>query len=181
MHEELEDLRLRLVHYVRRKFSNLRDIHHVAEDIVNQAFCQCIGAKSYTPDKLNFGYLATTCVHIAYETHEGEQREYPEADAQSDGIGETTEEQVLKQIDSVSFLQHFETLREVDAQTLYLRYFAQYTFAEIALHLDRKLSTILSIHRRALQKLKPRLSEHFTEGEAQYAYPAKRSNCVKFL
>jgi len=56
-------------------------------------------------------------------------------------------------------LASLDALREIERQILMLRYYEDCSFAEISRQTGVKLNTVLTIHYRALEKLRPRLSK----------------------
>lgn len=155
----MDELRHELICFIRRKFSNINDIFNLAEDIVHDAFLLIKDEKNY-----NFGYLSTTCVRLAY-------REYKRQKQQECGYIDIliSEDDVVRQVmeyESASeVMASLDTLREIERTILSLRYYEDFSFAEISRKTGVKLNTVLTTHYRALEKLRPRLSKFIEYNE----------------
>jgi len=149
----MEDLRRELVEYIRRKFHNLAGIRDLAEDMVQDAF-----AAVHDEQKLNFGYLAMVCVRLCYREYRRQQRQsvdYIDILISEDNVVD----EILAAERAEAVLASLDTLREIERQILRLRYYQDCSFAEIARRTGVKLSTVLTTHYRALEKLRPQLSK----------------------
>ena len=149
----MDVLRSKLIRFVRHKFSNLNNITDLAEDIVHDAFLQVKQESQY-----NFGYLSTVSVRLAYREYRRQKQ------VESNYIDLlVTEDDVVKQVmereNASEVLESLETLREIERKILTLRYYKDYSFAEISKQTGVKLNTVLTTHYRALEKLRPRLSK----------------------
>lgn len=155
---EWEELRENLVRYVKQKFYSRPQIRDLAEDIVNDTIAEVLPHR----EKCNFGYLSKACVHTAY-------RQFRKLDTDTrsartfDSLLEFVDEQdVVKEIidneDTAEILASLEVLKQIERVIVVQRYFGDYSFAEIAESNHINLNTVLSHHRRALEKLRPRLA-----------------------
>ncbi|HAP44036.1 MAG: hypothetical protein A2087_12875 [Spirochaetes bacterium GWD1_61_31] len=168
-------LRAELVKFVRRKFYSRPDIASMAEDIVQEAFlalCHSMGAATAPEagaDKRNFGYLSVVCLRIGYKYFKAydadhacrhEAPEWLELVAEGDFVAD-----LLRQDDTALVLASLETLKRLERLIVRQRYFGADTFAAIARRHGLKLNTVLSHHRRALEKLRSRLTGYFREEE----------------
>jgi len=149
----VEELRLELVSYIRRKFSNINNITDIAEDIVHDAFLLVKDDSGY-----NFGYLGAICVRLAYREYKRQKRQ------ETDYIDLLVSEddvvaQVMERESATEVLASLDTLREIERKILILRYYDDCSFAEISRKTGVKLNTVLTTHYRALEKLRPRLSK----------------------
>ena len=149
----MEELRHELVRYIRRKFYNLADIKDIAEDIVHDAFL-AVNDES----KCNFGYLSMVCIRLAYREYKRQKRQatdYIDLLVSEDDVVA----QVMAREEAGEVLASLDALREIERQILTLRYYEDCSFAEISRQTGVKLNTVLTIHYRALEKLRPRLSK----------------------
>jgi len=106
----------------------------------------------------NFGYLSTVCIRLAYREHKKQKRQdidYIDLLVSEDDVVE----QVMAREDATEVLASLDTLREIERKILTLRYYEDYSFAEISRQTGVKLNTVLTTHYRALEKLRPRLSK----------------------
>jgi len=149
----VEELRCKLVKYIRHKFSNLYNIAILAEDIVHDAFVLAKDESQY-----NFGYLQAVCIRLAYREYKRQKRQvtdYIDILIDEDDVVE----QVIEQEQASAVLASLDTLREIERKILTLRYYQDCSFAEISKQTGVKLNTVLTTHYRALDKLRPRLSK----------------------
>lgn len=149
----MEDLRRELVRYIRSKFQNIDDIANLAEDIVHDAYLLVSD-----DSKLNFGYLSTVCIRLAYREYKRQKNQ------ETDYIDLLVSEddvvlQVMEHEQAAAVLESLDTLREIERVILTLRYYEDCSFAEISRQTGIKLNTVLTTHYRALDKLRPRLSK----------------------
>lgn len=167
-----EDLRNQLVKYIQRKFTNIPDIYNLADDIVNEAWLKvtCRNNVSNGTDMsqlMNFGYLSMICIRLAY-------RLYREKHNQSlDTIDlliseQDVVEQIISHEQASLVLQSLDTLREIEKRIVMLRYYSDCSFAEISRKTGININTVLTMHRRALEKLRPRLSKILDYHEEYY-------------
>ena len=151
--ESLEELRNELVRYIKRKFSNLNNIADIAEDIVHDAF---LVAKN--EDHINFGYLSTVCIRLAYREYKRQKRQeidYVDLLISEDDVAV----QIMERELASDVLSSLDTLREIEKTILTLRYYEDCSFSEISKKTGIKINTVLTTHYRALEKLRPRLSK----------------------
>lgn len=146
-------LRNELIVYIRRKFHNIDGIYTLAEDIVQEAWL-----KISTPEQENFGYLSKVCVRLAYRLYK-KQRGQTEVSLVDLLVGEEdVTAQIIAHERASDVLTSLDTLREVERVIVVLRYYEDCSFAEISRRTGINLNTVLTVHRRALEKLRPRLS-----------------------
>ena len=151
----MEELRNELLRYIKRKFSNLQNITDIAEDIVHDGFLLV-----KNEDQINFGYLSTVCIRLAYREYKRQKRQ--EVDYVDLLISEDdVTEQIIEREKASEVLESLDTLRKVERTILTLRYYEDCSFAEISYITGIKLNTVLTTHYRALEKLRPRLSKLF--------------------
>lgn len=156
--DEWEELRAELVSFVRRKFYSRPSVAELAEDIVNQAFVETM----VNPEKCNFGYLSKVCIHAAYRYFKRSDQNDTMLLPFSDTLDFMDENDVVEEIiqseNSSEILASLQTLKEIERIVIWQRYYVDFSFAEIAEQNHIKLSTVLSHHRRALEKLRPHLT-----------------------
>ena len=149
----MDELRRELLRFIRYKFSNLNNIADLAEDIVHDAFLLVKNESQY-----NFGYLSTVAVRLAYREYKKQKRQ--EADYIDLLVSEDdVVTQVMERENASEVLASLDTLREIERKILTLRYYEDYSFAEISRQIGVNLNTVLTTHYRALEKLRPRLSK----------------------
>lgn len=110
-----------------------------------------------TESHYNFGYLSVVCVRLAYRAYKKQKRQetdYIDLLVSEDDVVQ----QVMEREDAAAILTSLDTLREIERTILTLRYYQDCSFAEISRKTNVKLNTVLTIHYRALEKLRPRLS-----------------------
>ena len=64
----MKELRSKLIQFVEIKFSNLSNICEHAEDVedvVDEAYLNCLKNKNYNEKNENYPYLAKVCTHLA--------------------------------------------------------------------------------------------------------------------
>ncbi|MCL2004299.1 MAG: sigma-70 family RNA polymerase sigma factor [Oscillospiraceae bacterium] len=172
--EGLEILRKELVSYIRRKFRTRRNIMDMADEIVNQAFLSVMKASGFREEQYNFGYMSTACIREAYKQFHRNDR-----DAEGTVSFELTAplidedsfvEEIEKAEDTRDILQSLQTLKQVEQIIIRERYFEDFSFREISEHHGINLNTVLSHHRRALEKLRPALAKYFPYRARKYHY-----------
>ncbi len=165
MAEDIKALRDALIKFIARKFSGRESILLHAEDIVDEAYSAVLAGASYSPDKENFGYLSVAALRVAYkywkgrDVEKGRRAPYSEALACVDS-GDFADELVRAE-DAGSVLDSLDCLKRIERTVIEQRYYGNYTFAEIAARNGINLNTVLSRHRRALERLRLNLSRYF--------------------
>jgi RNA polymerase sigma factor (sigma-70 family) len=153
---------------MRKKFYTRRNITDMAEDIVNQAFL------SVAEEKYNFGYMSAACIRIAYKAFHRNDR-----DAEFTVSYELTAplidedcfvEEIGRAEDTAAILKSLQTLKQIEQIIIRERYFSDFSFREISENHGINLNTVLSHHRRALEKLRPVLAKYFPERIPKYHY-----------
>lgn len=149
----MDQLRNDLIRFIKRKFTNLNNIADLAEDIVHDSFLLI-----KNEEHCNFGYLSTTCTRLAYREYKRQKRQ--ESDYIDILVSEDDVVQQIMEFEQASdVMASLDTLREIERMILSLRYYEDFSFAEISRKTGVKLNTVLTIHYRALEKLRPRLSK----------------------
>jgi len=177
-----------LLRFVRRKFSSFSDIELASEDIVGQAFLNVLRGGRGEELIGNFAYMSKVCERVAFRVYRSKRDAGARARA---GIeieavqGAEDQAQALLDGEAVEAIAtSLETLREIERIIVEQRYYRFSTFQEIARNTGIKLNTVLSHHRRALEKLRPRLAVYFdelVEGESGKAFGGSRGRIRKFF
>lgn len=155
---ELQELRQELRGYIKRKFYSRRNIVEVADDIVNQAFLD-VAAENY-----NFGYMSVACLRIAYKVfhrHDQDSRVLVDINAAPLIAEEHFVEEVEEAEDCAYIFESLQALKDIEQVIVRERYYGNYSFREISERHGIKINTVLSHHRRALEKLRPKFSKYF--------------------
>ena len=163
--ENFESLRSELVSYIRKKFYTRRNITGMADEIVNQTFLDVMKAAGYHDGQRNFGYMSTACIRTAYKLFHRN-----DLDADVTASFELTAplvdedgfvEEIEKAEDTALILASLQTLKQIERIIVKDRYYGEFSFREISERYGVNLNTVLSHHRRALEKLRPRLTRYF--------------------
>jgi RNA polymerase sigma-70 factor (ECF subfamily) len=164
-----ETLRDELVRFVRRKFSSHTHIAECADDIVNEAMLAVWRKAEGSPDKANFGYLSVACLRVAFKYFKARDAESVRVNVGSETLEVLSEDDfvadLMRHEDTSAVLASLEILKKVERVIVMQRYYGDVTFAQIAAQNGIKLNTVLSHHRRALEKLRPVLSRQFNFDE----------------
>lgn len=160
----IADLRRELLGYLRRKFYTRQNILDMVDDIVNQAFLDVAKSPEFSEDKYNFGYMSMACLRVAYRVFHRNDRD----------LGRLTSIETTALIDENHFVREIEqaedcayileslrALRQIEQIIVKERYYGSFSFREISERNGIKLNTVLSHHRRALEKLRPLLAGYF--------------------
>jgi DNA-directed RNA polymerase specialized sigma subunit, sigma24 homolog len=160
-------MRAELVAYVRRRFSNLRDIELASEDIVDESFALVLARGDGAALSRNFPYLAAVCSHVACGVYRGMKRDSlraPELESLDELAG--SDDPSLPALDAErarAIAESLGALRDIERAIVVQRYYGEASFAEISRATGVNLNTVLSHHRRALMKLKSLLAPYFEE------------------
>jgi len=177
--DNLEELRAELVGYIRRKFYTRRNITDMADEVVNAAFLNV--AKSANFDAgghYNFGYMSVACIRAAYRVFHRNDRDGRNTVPFELAAPLVDEDSFVDEIanadDTAFILQSLQTLKDVERVIVSERYYGGFTFREISERHNINLNTVLSHHRRALEKLRPVLAQYFDfRGDTDYHYGKK--------
>jgi RNA polymerase sigma factor (sigma-70 family) len=159
--ESMENLRARLVAYVRKKFYTRRGIANVADDIVNQAFLSVAASPRFTAELYNFGYMSKACIRGAYKVFHQSGDEGSRLVTLSMAVPLIDEdcfvEEIVQAEDTAAVVASLQILKDVEQVIIRERYYGEFTFREISERHGINLNTVLTHHRRALNKLRPML------------------------
>jgi RNA polymerase sigma-70 factor (ECF subfamily) len=169
--DERGELREKLLRLIKRKFWSRPGISDYADDIVNEAFLKLFEGKNYSPDKESFAYLSVVCTRIAFKYFKKGFYDTSNKTCIEDCLNFIDEEDfvddILKNEDASAVLESLDVLKEIERVVITQRYYGNFTFAEIAEANNINLNTILSHHRRALEKLRPVLTKYLDFSETE--------------
>ena len=159
-------LRDELISYIKKKFYTRNNIIIMADEIVNQAFLDVKKSPGFTPDHYNFGYMSVACIRVAYKVfhlNDQENNIFLSFDLTTPLIDEFNFVDEIEKADDTEFIiQSLLTLKQIEQIVIRERYYGEFSFREISERHGINLNTILSHHRRALEKLRPIISTYFS-------------------
>ena len=164
----IESLRGNLTEYIKKKFYSRRNITDAVDEIVNQTFLNVMKSPGFNTDQLNFGYMSLACIRTAYKVfHRNDANDLilnlelaaPLID-KDDFVDE-----IARAADTAAILQSLQVLKRIEQVIINERYYGNFSFREISERHEINLNTVLTHHRRALEKLRPVLSLYFEYGE----------------
>jgi len=172
--DNLESLRAELVSYIRKKFYTRHNITDAADEIVNQAFLDVMKSPGFNTDQYNFGYMSVACIRAAYKVFHRNDIDSGitvSFDLTAPLIDEDSFAREIENAeDTALILQSLQTLKQIEQIVIRERYYGEFTFREISERHGINLNTILSHHRRALEKLRPTLAKYFNYRIPKYYY-----------
>lgn len=176
--DNLEALRDELIVYIRKKFYTRRNIIDMADEIVNQTFLDVKKSPGFSADEhYNFGYMSTACIRTAYKVFHRNDRDNKitvSFELSTPLIDEDSfVDEIMNAEDTAFILQSLQILKQIERIIVNERYYGNFTFKEISERHNINLNTVLSHHRRALEKLRPVLSRYFDFRESDYHYGKK--------
>jgi len=167
-----EKLRQRLLQLIKYKFAGYPNVTMLAEDIVHDAYIALRSSKAFHPDKENYGYLSVVCIRQAYHRFIKQTTEHQQLSIDIEGTslidGITIANEIIQAEDTNAILESLKVLRDIERIVVTQRYYGDFSFTKIAEVNGLKLNTVLSHHRRALGKLRPRLTNILGYGKEQY-------------
>ena len=162
--EDVGILRAELVSYIKRKFYTRRNILDIADEIVNQVFLEVTKSSNFNTDQYNFGYMSAACIRAAYKVfHKSDQENNIMISFEhSPLIDEDSFVAEIEKAEDCAFIfQSLQTLKQIEQIIIKERYYGNFSFKEISERHNINLNTVLSHHRRALEKLRPALTKYF--------------------
>lgn len=163
--ENLEQLRENLIQYVRIKFATRHNIIEMADDIVHKAFLAVRKSHNFSEEMYNFGYMSKSVLHTAYKVFHKYDKGNLLLTSFEAAEPLISEENFVREIeaaeDTAAILASLQVLKQVERVIITERYYNDFSFREISETHGIKLNTVLSHHRRALEKLRPHLAHHF--------------------
>ena len=178
--DNLESLRAELVSYIRKKFYSRRNITDMAGEIVNQAFLDVARGSGFSADKYNFWYMSMACIRAAYKVFHRNDKDSNitvSFDLTAPLIDEDSfVEEIEKAEDTAVVLRSLQTLKQIEQIIIRERYYSDFSFREISERHGINLNTVLSHHRRALEKLRPTLAQYFTYRIPKHFYGGRNND-----
>ena len=176
--DNLEALWDNLAAYVRKKFYSRRNITDMADEIVSQTFLDVVKSDGFDEEKhYNFGYMSTACIRTAYKFFHRNERDnniMRSLETNAPLIDEDSfVDEIINAEDTAFILQSLQTLKQIERIIINERYYGSFTFKEISERHNINLNTVLSHHRRALEKLRPVLAKYFDFRVSDYHYGKK--------
>jgi len=170
----IDDLRENLVSYIKKKFYSRRNIVDMADEIVNQTFLDVAKSAGFNNEQYNFGYMSAACLRTAYKVFHRKDNDKKISiyfDLTSPLIDEDSfTEEIEKAEDTVFIFESLQTLKQIERVIINERYYKDFSFKEISEKYSINLNTVLSHHRRALEKLRPVLTNYFNYNISGYYY-----------
>ncbi|MCL2169245.1 MAG: sigma-70 family RNA polymerase sigma factor [Defluviitaleaceae bacterium] len=163
--ENLGTLRENLLKYIKKKFATRRNVAEIAEDIVHRAFMDVQNSPGFTSEMYNFGYMSKAVLRRAYKVfhkHDREAALLTDFESAEPLISEDSfVQEVEAALDTAAIFASLQTLKQIERLIITERYYNDFSFRKISETHGIKLNTVLSHHRRALEKLRPHLAHHF--------------------
>ena len=162
--ESIESLRENLIQYIRKKFYTRRSIIDATDEIVNQTFLDVMKSSGFQNHQLNFGYMSLACIRTAYKIfHRSDidgrvlvfDLDTPLIDKEDFVL------EIARASDTAAIIESLQTLKQIEQIIVKERYYGDFSFREISQRHGINLNTVLTHHRRALEKLRPILSRYF--------------------
>lgn len=157
-HVSSDILREQLVVFIKRKFASRPEIYTISEDIVNQAYVSMYASSGYVAERENFGYLSVVALRIAYKYFKKYDKNSVKLVPLDDCLSVLGEEDFVNELlhaeETSYILDSIETLKKIERIIIVQRYYGDLKFAEIAEKNNLNLNTVLSHHRRSLEKLR---------------------------
>jgi RNA polymerase sigma factor (sigma-70 family) len=152
-----------LIRYVRYKFASRTNIAEASEDIVGDVFLDFYAKNGMGSDKENFGYLSVACIRQAYKRFKSlDAQKYITLDECLNFISDDdVVEEIIQNDDTDAIYKSLDVLKAIEKAIIIGRYYGDLKFSEIAEGLGMNISTVSSHHRRALEKLRRRLTRYF--------------------
>ena len=162
---EQGELYRELIRYVGRKFASRPNIAEMSGDVVGDVYLDFYTKHGSGSEKENFGYLSVACVRQAYKRFKAWDARAAKTSALDDCLSFLTDDEVIDELvqseETEEVLVSLETLKTIEKAVIIGRYYGDLRFSQIAGDLGLNLNTVLSHHRRALEKLRPRLTKYF--------------------
>jgi len=170
--ENIDSLRQNLVTYLKKKFKSRSNIMDMADEIVNQTFLDVAKSACFNKDQYNFGYMSVACIRKAYKVFHKNDRDkniLVSFDLTAPLIDEDSFVEEIENSDDTEFIfQSLQTLKQIERAIINERYYEDFSFREISEKHGININTVLSHHRRALEKLRPVLSKYLNYSISDY-------------
>jgi RNA polymerase sigma factor (sigma-70 family) len=177
--EDVDGLRMNLISYLKKKFCSRRNIVDMVEEIVNQTFLDVTKSTGFSKDQYNFGYMSVACIRTAYKVfhrNDNDKKIMICFDLNVPLIDEDSFVEEIENADNTEFIfQSLQTLKQIERIIINERYYEDFSFREISEKYGINLNTVLSHHRRALEKLRPVLTKYFNYNISDYYFGKTKS------
>ena len=162
------ELRGDLVRYVRSRFANVPGMDLACEDVVDESFAAVLAGPRAAELSGNFAYLSRVASNLARRAWRAARRD-AELDAGMEdpdlvAAGEEAGLPLFREEAEAALAASLEALRDIEKAVIQRRYWEGLSFAEIAQRSGLPLGTVLSLHRRALARLRPLVARYFGDG-----------------
>jgi len=172
--KNVDGLRRDLVAYIRKKFYSRSNIIDMADEIINQTFLDVAKSPGFCNEKYNFGYMSVACIRTAYRffhQNDADKKITISFDLTAPLIDEDSFVEEIEKADDTAFIfNSLQTLKQIERIIVSERYYQDFSFREISEKYGINLNTVLSHHRRALEKLRPVFSNYFNYSISGYHY-----------
>lgn len=158
-----------LVRYLRCRFANVPGMDLACEDIVDEAFVAVLAGPRAEELADNFAYMARATSNLACRAWRAARRD-SELDAGLEDPdllagGDGAELPVFRGEAVAAIAASLDALRDAERSVIRQRYWEGLAFAEIAQRSGLPLGTVLSLHHRALARLRPLVARYFGDGK----------------
>ena len=165
-------LRNKLFSLVKHKFASYPNVAILADDIVHDSYVNLRSSKSFRPEKENYNYLSVVCIRLAYRKFMAQSTDFNQLCIGEHGTSLLSEidiaDEIIQAENTITVLESLKILREIERIVITQRYYGDFSFAKIAEINGLNINTVLSHHRRALGKLRPKLTNILGFGKEQY-------------
>lgn len=166
-----EDIRGDLVRYVRSRFANVPGMDLACEDIVDEAFVAVLSGPRAAELPGNFAYMSRVASNLARRAWRASrcdaELEAGGGDPDLVAGGEDAGMPLFREEAVATLASSLEALRDIERAVIRQRYWDGLSFAEIARRRGLPLGTVLSLHRRALARLRPLVARYFGDGPSE--------------
>lgn len=158
----MDNLRAKLVNYVKKQFSNVNNIKDLADDIVNQSIINFYEKNNKYPEETanDYKYLSTICYNLAIDVYKSDNTSgktnvsFEEFENVINDKGNyNPDEDKLNSAVNTSL----SVLNEVEKQIIHLHFYNNLSLKEVSDKLNINFNTVRVYHKRALEKLRPQL------------------------
>jgi len=184
----MKNLREILVNFIKIKFHNIANIENDADDIVNQSYMNLYNSKNFKPENENFGYLAKICINNAlllYRKNKADISRIIDVDIETKLVRDHSDQPgFLDPLDIDYLNQMLEDLKEMESVIIRMHYYDDISLDNIAKATGTNYNTVVSHHRRALDKLRIWLSKSGLIDKiriAHYADPKSRKSAQSYF
>jgi len=160
-----EELRDDLMRYVRSRFANVPGMDLACEDIVDEAFAAVLAGPRAAEFSDNFAYLSRVATNLACGAWRAARKDAELDAGMGDpdlvAAGEDPGLPLFREEAAAAIAASLDALRDVERSVIRQRYWEGLAFAEIAQRSGLPLGTVLSLHHRALARLRPLVARYF--------------------